>query len=315
MPVRSPGPATPRAAATASEISGPSATPSPPASDNAAPGFGDNGLYNPEAVQPEAQQSGADAEPAFGEPAAIPGLSDQRLLISAGVAALLTLFGGLGWWLRRRRRSRKAIPPRIKAPNLAAGVRQSIAATHEGQASAATGSAVSPDPDHAAPIPLASARIDLKLDVIGASRSLMMFTVEYHLSIANRSERALRDIEISAQLLCARRGPQPDGAAGKQVEPVERIGPHQSRTVSGELQLPLREVAAMRQGSTPLFIPMLVVTLQSAGQPPRTHSFVIGSPSVAGTSKLHPIALDTPPGGIPGLRAQEIRDTRVSQPA
>ncbi len=136
----------------------------------------------------------------------------------------------------------------------------------------------------------------------------MMFMLEYRLSIANRSERAARDIEIVTTLSCAQRGTSNAAplAGGQPHEVIDRIGPHQSRSVSGQLQMPLTEVQAIRQGQSPIFIPLLHVSLVSAGGQSLTRSFVVGEPSTASQGRVHPIRLDTPPGGIPGLKAREV---------
>ncbi len=152
-------------------------------------------------------------------------------------------------------------------------------------------------------------RLDLGVEIGNATRSLMMFAVDFRIDIANRSDHAARDLVVSAKLACAQRGVSITAPiAGMQpVGQIERIGPHQSHRLTCQLQLPLSEVTAMRQGATPLFIPLLHVTIEGAGQNARLSSFVIGSPSAASHGRVHPLPLDGPPGGIPGLRAQLIK--------
>ncbi|HEY6965800.1 MAG TPA: hypothetical protein VI407_11345, partial [Erythrobacter sp.] len=77
-----------------------------------------------------------------------------------------------------------------------------------------------------------------------------------------------------------------------------------ARSVTGTVQLPLSAIAPLRQGQTPLFIPLAHVTLEAEGVPAQARSFVIGMPSAAG--RVHPIALDVPPGAIAGLVAQAV---------
>jgi hypothetical protein len=151
-------------------------------------------------------------------------------------------------------------------------------------------------------------RLDLALEVVSASRSLMMFTIDYRLNFSNRSDRAVRDLNVSAQLACAQRGSgnAPPVAGGQPVGTIERIGPHQTRTVAGQVQLPLSDVRAILQGQKPIFIPLLHLTMDSAGHTPFTRSFVLGTPSAVSQERLHPIPLDTPPGGVSGLKAREI---------
>jgi Meckel syndrome type 1 protein len=157
-----------------------------------------------------------------------------------------------------------------------------------------------PAPDDGAAFELAS--LNLTLEVTGATRSVMMFTLEYRLTIANRTARAANDLALGVALACARRGRE--NGVSPTVARVERIGPHQSRSVTGKAQLPLSAIAPLRQGQLPLFIPLAHVSIAGEGQTALTRSFVIGTPSTAG--RVHPIPLDTPPGAIPGLTAQVV---------
>ncbi len=153
-------------------------------------------------------------------------------------------------------------------------------------------------------------RLDLTLEVTAATRSVMMFTLEYRLTIANRSARAVSDCNAAVQIVCARAsagtgaGGAPSAGAAQGLERIARIGPHQARSLGGRVQLPLSAIAPLRQGQTPLFIPLIHVTLEGEGRPARTSTFVIGTPSTSG--RVHPIALDQPPGGIAGLVAQAV---------
>ncbi len=158
--------------------------------------------------------------------------------------------------------------------------------------------------------PFDPARIELELDIPIASRSVMMFSVEFSLEVANRSERALRDVNVAAKLSCARRGASNAApvAGGQPIATIDRIGPQQCRRVTGQLQLPLAEVSAIRQGAKPLFIPLLHVTLEGKGLVAMNRSFVLGTPSAASSSRVHPLPLDGPPGSLPPMRAQALKD-------
>lgn len=160
-------------------------------------------------------------------------------------------------------------------------------------------------------------RFDLTLDIIGATRSVMMFSLQYRLTLANRTGRAFSDLGAAVQIECARRGGgnAPSPGAAQQRQTIDRIGPHQSRSITGTVQLPLADIAVLRQGSAAMFIPLAHVTIAAEGQSALTGSFVIGTPSAGGAGKLHPILLDAPPGSIPGLRAQSIAIPSVSAAA
>lgn len=151
--------------------------------------------------------------------------------------------------------------------------------------------------------------MDVTLDVVSASRSVMMFSLEYRVNLANRSDRAVRDITVASQLVCAQRG-MPNAApvaGGHPLGGIDRIGPHQSRAITGQTQMPLTEVHAIKQGGKPLFVPLLHIRIEGAGQEPLSRSFIVGNPSSASQGRLHPIRLDTPPGGLPDLAVREVK--------
>lgn len=150
------------------------------------------------------------------------------------------------------------------------------------------------------------ARLDLTLEITDATRSVMMFTLGYRLTIANRSDRAITDGNAALQLACARAGggSGPSAGAAQGIETIARIGPQQARSLTGRMQLPLSAIHPLRQGTTPLFIPLVHVTFESKGQPAIVRSFVVGPRSASG--RVHPIPLDQPPGGITGLVAQAV---------
>lgn len=249
----------------------PEATPGP-----SAPSASPSGATPPLAGAPAeaggAAQGGADGAAAEGAwPAPLP----EWWPYAAGGLGLLALLGA-GALLRRPRKPKVL---RLAAP---------------GEGTAAAAAATEP------------ARLDLTLEITAATRSVMMFTLEYRLTIANRSAGAVRDCNAAVQLACARAtsGGAASAGAAQGLENIARIGPHQARSIAGRVQLPLSAIAPLRQGQTPLFIPLVHVTLEAEGLPARTSTFVIGTPSQSG--RVHPIALDQPPGGIAGLVAQAV---------
>jgi hypothetical protein len=151
-------------------------------------------------------------------------------------------------------------------------------------------------------------RLDLALDIAGATRSVMTFTIRYRLTLANRSARAVNDLAVAVQLASAQHGAgnPPSVAPTQDATKIERIGPHQSRTINGEVQLPVTAIVPVMQGQTPLFIPLLHITLEGEGQSALTRSFVIGTPGTGAEGRVQPLLLTTPPGGLPPLKARAI---------
>lgn len=253
----------------------PSATPDNIAPDDTAPN-------DPEALAPELSPALSLPQPDAPASVDTPSTDSASLLPAwwpwaAGALAGLVLMGG--GLLLRRRRTPKAVRLAPPPPGLA----------------------------DVAPVP-ALPRLDLTLDITGATRSVMMITLHYRLTLANRTPGAVSYLTAAVQLASARRGDgnPPSPGAAQQTQTIDRIGPHQSRSITGTVQLPVSELAIMRQGNAALFIPIAHVTVEGEGQTALTRSFVIGTPSASGSGKLHPILLDTPPGSISGLRAQAV---------
>ena len=69
---------------------------------------------------------------------------------------------------------------------------------------------------------------------------------------------------------------------------------------------PIDSIVPVMQGQTPLFIPLLHVTLEGEGQSALTRSFVIGTPGTGAEGRVQPLLLTTPPGGLPPLKARAI---------
>lgn len=200
--------------------------------------------------------------------------------------ALIAMIAVLGALVALRRRRPKVL--RLAAP-----------AKRAGQGADNAGDA---DDDEAL------ARLDCQLDILSAARSMMMFTIEYRLEIANRAPRAVRDLQVTTRLGYPGRTGEEAALAptAEDRQIIPRIGPHQSRSITGTLRLPLSEIAPIRQGAAPLLIPLMPITLETAGHQPEARLFVAGTPSPANLGRLQPIRLDVAPGGIAGLRALPV---------
>lgn len=236
---------------------------------------------------------GETTDPVVSSAAAIRDPGSESWLTStrlqALVALLVVILSGLGWVLWRRTRTRAQAAAVAPASALASGVHQAIAATD--------GPGMEPAPK----------KFDLRVDIVTAQRSFMALMVEYRVTVTNRSDRALRDIAVGGCLADAQRAADARTGEDAALELIERIGPHQSRSVSGEARLALSDITPIRQGNVPVLVPMLHLSLTFADGEEQLRSFVVGMPSAVKGARLHPIPLDTPPGGIHGLTTRELR--------
>ena len=225
---------------------------------------------------------------------ATPALPDWWPFAAGGLGALALLGGSFIAWRRRRP---KVL--RLAAPPPGTG--------HDAPRASPASTSIDSSPN----------TLDVTLDITAATRSVMMFTLQYRIALANRSAHAVNGVSLAVALTCARHGANnaPSPGAAQRLEQVDRIGPHQTRIIAGEVQLPLSQIAPLRQGKLVLFIPLAHVTIEGDSQHAIARSFVIGTPSGAGTGRLHPIRLDLPPGSIPDLQAQRIDVPAVSAAA
>ncbi len=220
--------------------------------------------------------------------------------IAGGLAILAALIAGL---LFVRRKQTALAVPEIERPKIASAPIPTPAAAPK------TGD-VTVEPALVAPVTaFGPARINLALEIVTATRSMMNFTLDYRLTLANREAHAVRDVSVAAILTSAQKQVSQSAALEVdrlQAETVPRIGPSKSHSITGQVQLPTAKLQVLRQGNKPLFVPLLQITIQQGDLEPQTHHYVVGLPSSASSVRLHPIPLDTPPGGIPGLRVREL---------
>lgn len=258
----------PQAVPTATPAPAPTATPAAPLPATPAPEPGFGTFETPAPPAPSLAEPSTPASEALGAP-----VLDWRWLAGGG-AVLAALLGG---WIAWRRRKPKVL--RLAAP-------------------------VALAPQDEEPV---LPRIDVTVEIPGASRSVMTFTLRYRINLANRSDRAVNDLAVAVQLTSARQGESNAAplAAAQSVTRVDRIGPHQTRSLSGEVQLPFAAITPIMQGRTMLFVPLLHVTFEGEGQQALARSFVIGTPS-GGGSRVQPLRMDMLPGSAPELRARPI---------
>jgi hypothetical protein len=193
-----------------------------------------------------------------------------------GLAALAALAAAAVWWRRRSPAPLRIEPPVVRKDG---------------------------GPALAAP----RAALTLRPEAIRLSRSVMAATLTYRLTVLNRGTEALTDVVIEADLGSA----SGDRPVEEQVamattarEPrhtMPRLAPGQSARFEGKLQLQLSEAGILRQGNTPLLVPLLRLRTTAQGIEPQAQTLAIGQQGTGGSTRLQPFRLDEGPRGYEPL--------------
>ncbi|WP_100260705.1 hypothetical protein [Qipengyuania seohaensis] len=188
--------------------------------------------------------------------------------VLAALAGLIALGLALFAWQRKRA---SAPPPRIERP------------------------VVSPKQAPAA-APVAKP-VQLKVEAIKLTLSFANATLDYRVSVLNRSTSAMSGVAVSADLVSAH-GDLPveqqvasPGQDLPQQHVFERIAPGQSVRFEGKIQLPIANVRPLRQGDMALLVPLLRVKVSDARGEPKVQTFVVGQGEANG-GRVAPFRLD-----------------------
>ncbi len=278
-------------------------------------------------TSPSATNGNAESESQATGPSIFEGLPSWLIWALLGGIALLAI-GLFGW---KRRKANAPAPSLAAAPPLADDPQPEADAEEVEPAAATTpvetpttapvAAPVKPAPAALAPTPpLAGVqpRLDLKLEVEQMSRSMMMVMLGCKLTLSNRSEKALRDILVTSDLISANKAlPKDQQVASEtaflsEIGNIERIGPNKSDTVTATLKLPIAELSGFRQGDIPMFVPLIRLRVAAAGIDPIHQTYVAGvrnPQSPAGSSRLHPVPLNGMPGTIPNVHAKLLDES------
>lgn len=203
----------------------------------------------------------------------------------AGLAAavLVAALGLIAWLLRRRVATRKRVAPAtVERPRVSPGA-----------------------PLPSASPPAAAEPLDVSLEPLRLSLTLINATLAYRLEVANRGATALIGLSIAADMISAHAslsreeqlsGPRPDPAT---VQRIDRLEPGESRIIAGEFRLPLAQVLPIRQGSAALLLPLARFRVEGGGAGPVVRTYVVGQPGQG--NGLQPFRLDLGPRIYPRL--------------
>ena len=165
---------------------------------------------------------------------------------------------------------------------------------------------VAPPPVTPAPLAPAAAAaepLQLALEPVRLSLTLMNAALAYRLEIANLGWAALDDLRIEADMISAHasldRAAQLGGPErGLSRHTIERLEAGESRVVEGEFRVPFGQIVPIRQGNAALLLPLARFRAQAAGTAPVVRTFLVGQPGSAG---LQPFRLDLGPRIYPNL--------------
>ncbi|WP_370032143.1 hypothetical protein [Qipengyuania mesophila] len=239
----------------------------------------------PETTAPQALPTSATPLPATTATATpqteAPGEEFPWLPVAA-VAGLLALLGaGFVAWQRRR----EAVVPEIERPVVASA--------------GATPAASLPD------------ALAVSIEHEKLIRSAAFATLKYRMTLANRTGAPLTQLAVGLDLVSAHAAlpvEQQLATAATALErrhEIARIGPHQSVTIEGQVQLPLAQAHVIRQGRHPLLVPLLRVRIDGPGEEALVKTFVVGQ-GVPGGSRVQPFNLDEGPRSYAPIAQREL---------
>ena len=213
----------------------------------------------------------------------------EWLWVLAALLAAVALTAG-GWAWKRRQRVGKVplVVPQIERPRL--GPTPASAPTTE-----------------PAPVPApATEPLQVALEPLRLSLTLMNAALSYRLEIANRGAGPLTGLSIGADMISAHaslsREEQLAGPnGGTPLQRIDRLEPGESRIVEGEFRLPFPQIVPIRQGNAALLLPLARFRIQAEGGQSVTRAFVVGQPGSRPGAGLQPFRLDLGPRVYPHL--------------
>lgn len=142
--------------------------------------------------------------------------------------------------------------------------------------------------------------LELDLDPLRFSVTLVNATLQYRLRLINRTDAALGPLKIVADMIAAHASLPADiqlGRDGARLElrhELAELGPGEAAEFKGDLRLPLASVTPIRAGNAALLVPLVRLRIEGVG-PPQTHALVVGEPSLEPGGPLRPFRLDQGP--------------------
>ncbi len=160
--------------------------------------------------------------------------------------------------------------------------------------------------------PASGNALNLRVEALKLSRSVMNATLFYRVTVLNRSQAPLSRVAIEADLTSAHGdAPMEQQLSGPQtaLQPrheAQRLAAGQSARFEGQIVLPLAQAKLLRQGQVALLVPLLRMRATAAGAEPIAKTFAIGPASSGGGDRLVPFRLDEGPRSYEPLAQKAI---------
>lgn len=171
---------------------------------------------------------------------------------------------------------------------------------------------VAPPKPAPATVKASPALISVDLEPVAMRLSLFYATLQYRLTLS--AEEARGPITVSGDMISAHASLSQEQQLGPQVQDMARrhdlqaLAAGEPVQLKGEIQLPLSEIRAMRQGDATLFVPLVRLCLTGPDGLALRRVFTLGIPG--GGAGLSPLRTDTGPRTFEPLAAREIEAAR-----
>lgn len=159
--------------------------------------------------------------------------------------------------------------------------------------------------------PVTGPPLELTLEPVRMSVSLVNATLHYRVQLTNKSGAPLGPIALAVDMIAAHASRSDasllalDGTGLELRHEVPTLAPGEITEVSGQLRLPLAEVTPIRSGTATLFVPLVRLRVEAA-ELVLTRALVIGETPTAPGGLLRPFRLDQGPRIFGAVSQREL---------
>ncbi|MCX7283289.1 MAG: hypothetical protein NTX28_04455 [Novosphingobium sp.] len=211
----------------------------------------------------------------------------------AALLAALALIAGMGAMLVWRRKAQKLPDAPFERPVVPAPA-----------------PATPPAPALPSP-PADAAPLDVALESVRMSASLVNATLAYRLSLTAQADTGPTEVRVQMTSAHASRAPEEQFAAAE-VPPSHRLAglqAGQATVLEGEIRLPLAAITPIRNGNFALFVPLVRIDAAAAmgdSSLDVRRAYVVGLDEGAPGARLQPFRLDLGPRVYPRIGQREL---------